>query len=48
MYRYVYGDKDLFEMAFMLAGDKHIFNQAKINPRLALEDTQVRGGHAQV
>ncbi len=41
MYRYVYGDKDLFEMAFMLAGDQHTFNQVKVNPRLALEDSQV-------
>lgn len=38
---YVYGDKDLFEVAFELAGERDSFFRGPVLPRLALTDEKL-------
>ena len=39
LYKYAYGDKDLFEMAFLLAGKADYFYRAPNLPRIPMMDS---------
>lgn len=45
MYQHMYGDKDSYEMAFMMAGKQKLFSQVPHRNRMALADMVIMEEH---